>query len=109
MNAETVMYCRNHRRRETGLTCRKCGKPICPECARSRPRIYIGYWCKQCDDALGPKSVHPPVSGSTPTKKFSIWKSLVLTLVSLALVIAFGPIGLAAVIGFISLRNIFWR
>ena len=37
--------CANHRERETGLRCYRCGKYICAKCARKTP---VGYRCPQC-------------------------------------------------------------
>ncbi len=37
--------CANHRERETGLSCYRCGKFICAKCARKTP---VGYRCLRC-------------------------------------------------------------
>ncbi|MEZ4667838.1 MAG: B-box zinc finger protein [Anaerolineae bacterium] len=100
MNTDTAMYCRHHRRRETGLTCRKCGKPICPECARSRPRIYIGYWCKDCDARLpGIPKLPRGRSQQTVTWKFDVVGSLIGTVLLTAGAAVGGPIGVVIGIG----------
>lgn len=39
------MQCANHPDIETGLTCSKCGKPICPKCMVQTP---VGARCVQC-------------------------------------------------------------
>ena len=39
------MQCANHPDVETGLTCNKCGKPICPKCMVQTP---VGARCGQC-------------------------------------------------------------
>jgi hypothetical protein len=39
------MQCANHPDVETGLTCNKCGKPICPACMVQTP---VGARCVQC-------------------------------------------------------------
>ena len=39
------MQCANHPDVETGLTCSKCGKPICPKCMIQTP---VGARCSQC-------------------------------------------------------------
>lgn len=39
------MRCATHPDVETGLTCSKCGKPICPECMVQTP---VGARCPQC-------------------------------------------------------------
>lgn len=40
-----IIYCENHPDRETGLSCNRCGKPICASCAVHTP---TGYRCKEC-------------------------------------------------------------
>jgi hypothetical protein len=45
INPATPTYCANHPGVETGLSCNKCGKPICARCAIRTP---IGYRCKEC-------------------------------------------------------------
>lgn len=96
----TTLYCRNHRRRETGLTCYKCSKPICAECAR---KAEIGYWCKECHRAwerLQPYPKHVPLQ--KPTWRFDWWGSLIGTaLLTIGTAIG-GPVGF--VIGFILWR-----
>ena len=37
--------CANHPERETGLSCNRCGKLICANCARKTP---VGYRCQKC-------------------------------------------------------------
>ncbi len=100
MKTETLQYCAFHRRRETGLSCYKCGKFICAECARSR-RDYIGYWCKACDAKLGPKP--KPVLYAQPvqrtTWRFDFAGSLIGTVILTASVAAAGPIGFVIGIG----------
>ena len=39
------MHCATHPDVETGLTCGKCGKPICPKCLVQTP---VGVRCKEC-------------------------------------------------------------
>ncbi len=39
------MQCATHPDVETGLTCNKCGKPICPQCMVQTP---VGARCVQC-------------------------------------------------------------
>jgi hypothetical protein len=41
--------CYWHPDRQTGLSCTRCGKPICPECARQHP---VGWRCKACAKEL---------------------------------------------------------
>jgi len=43
--ADKRTVCANHSGRETGLSCNRCGKFICAECARKTP---VGYSCPQC-------------------------------------------------------------
>lgn len=45
MNAELPQVCVNHPRRETGVRCSKCGKPICPACMIQTP---VGMRCRPC-------------------------------------------------------------
>jgi len=50
--AETVpggLRCAWHPDRETGLTCTRCGRPICPACARHHP---VGWRCPECAKEL---------------------------------------------------------
>lgn len=102
MKKEHTLTCTNHRRRETGLTCYKCGKPMCVECARSR-REYIGYWCKQCDAATGlhrksVRVIYPPAP-QRMTWRISIWGSLVATALLTACVSLLGPAGFLVFVG----------
>lgn len=46
--AHEALYCANHPERQTGLRCRNCGKPICPECVVPTP---TGYSCATCVQA----------------------------------------------------------
>lgn len=45
MNAEAPQFCVNHPRRETGVRCSKCGKPICTACMIQTP---VGMRCRPC-------------------------------------------------------------
>ncbi|GAC1433171.1 MAG: hypothetical protein NVSMB65_06950 [Chloroflexota bacterium] len=40
-----VLTCANHPGVETGVSCGKCGKPLCPKCMIFTP---VGVRCKQC-------------------------------------------------------------
>ena len=40
-----ITFCSNHPDRETGLSCNRCGKPICASCA---VHTATGYRCKEC-------------------------------------------------------------
>ena len=42
---EQAQFCYRHPDVETGLRCNRCGKPICPKCAR---RTATGYRCPDC-------------------------------------------------------------
>ncbi len=44
-------YCANHPKRQTGVRCSSCGKPICPDCMVFSP---VGVKCRDC--ARLPKS-----------------------------------------------------
>jgi hypothetical protein len=45
-DAETgMLHCYRHPGVETGLRCNRCGKPICPKCAR---RTQVGFRCPDC-------------------------------------------------------------
>lgn len=44
-----ALRCTWHPDRETGLRCARCGRPICPECARQHP---VGMRCKECAKEL---------------------------------------------------------
>ena len=39
------MQCATHPHVETGLSCGRCGKPICPRCSVSTP---VGFRCESC-------------------------------------------------------------
>jgi len=41
----TILRCATHPNVETGLTCNKCGKPICPKCMVQTP---VGARCQSC-------------------------------------------------------------
>ena len=40
-----LAYCYRHPDVETGLRCNRCGRPICPKCARRTP---VGFRCPDC-------------------------------------------------------------
>jgi hypothetical protein len=40
-----LTFCYRHPTVETGLRCNRCGKPICPKCARRTP---VGFRCPDC-------------------------------------------------------------
>jgi hypothetical protein len=40
-----LAFCYRHPDVETGLRCNRCGKPICPKCARRTP---VGFRCPDC-------------------------------------------------------------
>jgi tetratricopeptide (TPR) repeat protein len=44
-----LLHCAWHPDRETGLTCTRCGRPMCPDCARQHP---VGWRCKECAKEL---------------------------------------------------------
>ncbi len=45
MTKASIIYCKNHADRETGLRCNRCNEPICAECAIQTP---TGYRCPEC-------------------------------------------------------------
>jgi hypothetical protein len=47
--ADAVLHCTWHPERETLLRCSRCGRPMCPECARKHP---VGWRCKECAKEL---------------------------------------------------------
>lgn len=55
-----VMHCTWHPDRETGLRCTRCGRPMCPECARPHP---VGWRCKECA-----KELRSPLYKVTPAQ-----------------------------------------
>jgi hypothetical protein len=40
-----MAQCANHPNRETGVSCGRCGKPLCPDCVRHGP---TGVRCAEC-------------------------------------------------------------
>jgi hypothetical protein len=42
---DTTVYCANHPRVETAVSCSSCGKPICPDCMVPAP---VGIKCREC-------------------------------------------------------------
>jgi hypothetical protein len=42
---EHTVYCANHPRVETAVSCASCGKPICPDCMVQAP---VGIKCADC-------------------------------------------------------------
>ncbi|HKJ26260.1 MAG TPA: B-box zinc finger protein [Anaerolineales bacterium] len=42
---DQITVCYRHPDRETGLSCNRCGKPICTSCAK---RVPTGYRCPDC-------------------------------------------------------------
>jgi membrane associated rhomboid family serine protease len=40
-----AMFCKNHPKRPTRITCRRCGQPICADCMIP---AAVGYQCPQC-------------------------------------------------------------
>ncbi|MCB0975175.1 MAG: rhomboid family intramembrane serine protease [Actinobacteria bacterium] len=46
------MNCARHPDRPTGVTCQRCGKPICADCMVSAP---VGYHCQDCQRRGGQK------------------------------------------------------
>lgn len=44
-----ALRCTWHPGRETALRCSRCGRPMCPECAREHP---VGWRCKECAKEL---------------------------------------------------------
>lgn len=45
VEVDTGLYCYRHPKRETGLRCITCNRPICMQCAQHTP---VGYRCPQC-------------------------------------------------------------
>ncbi len=45
MTEASLIVCKNHPDRETGLRCNRCNDPICSECAIQTP---TGYRCPEC-------------------------------------------------------------
>ncbi len=45
MTDASLLVCKNHPDRETGLRCNRCNEPICSKCAVQTP---TGYRCPEC-------------------------------------------------------------
>ena len=45
MPTDTTVYCANHPKVETAVSCSTCGKPICPDCMVPAP---VGIKCREC-------------------------------------------------------------
>jgi hypothetical protein len=45
MTDASLVVCKNHPERETGLRCNRCNEPICSECTVQTP---TGYRCPEC-------------------------------------------------------------
>jgi len=45
MSTSTATTCYRHSRRETGVACSSCGRPICPDCMTPTP---VGMRCPEC-------------------------------------------------------------
>ena len=43
--AHTLPDCYRHPGRETGVSCTRCGRPVCPEC---RVEAAVGFQCREC-------------------------------------------------------------
>ena len=59
--------CYRHPKRETGVSCSNCGRPICPECMTS---TSVGMRCPECARQttkvrVGPGAISPP-AGQMP-------------------------------------------
>jgi hypothetical protein len=45
VSAGTTVYCANHPKVETAVSCSNCGKPICPDCMVP---AAVGIKCREC-------------------------------------------------------------
>ena len=45
MSTGTTVYCANHPKVETAVSCSNCGKPICPDCMVP---AAVGIKCREC-------------------------------------------------------------
>lgn len=75
-SSPVVPVCYRHPKRETYLSCVRCGRPICPECLREAP---VGYQCPECV-AEGRRTVRPArtiFGGSTIGDRGYVTKVLV--------------------------------
>ncbi|AUA12579.1 MULTISPECIES: rhomboid family intramembrane serine protease [Streptomyces] len=65
---DQAVCCYRHPQRETGITCTRCERPICPECMIS---ASVGFQCPECvsgrvSSGSGASAAGPPPSAARP-------------------------------------------
>ncbi|MFC1410329.1 rhomboid family intramembrane serine protease [Streptacidiphilus sp. N1-12] len=53
---DTLPDCYRHPGRETGVSCNRCERPVCPEC---RVEAAVGFQCRECVRGAGPAGGGP--------------------------------------------------
>ncbi|MEU3310757.1 rhomboid family intramembrane serine protease [Nocardiopsis sp. NPDC055551] len=87
--------CYRHTDRETGVSCTRCGKPICPDCM---VEASVGFQCPSCvaEGNRKVRSTRTTFGGKVVAKPYVTWTILVMMVVGFALQLGTSnPIGQA--------------
>ncbi|MFJ5230228.1 rhomboid family intramembrane serine protease [Kitasatospora sp. NPDC088391] len=57
--------CPRHPERETGVSCTRCGRPVCPECMVP---AAVGFQCPECAHGGAPRQQYPPQQPRTTAR-----------------------------------------
>lgn len=84
-STQTRQTCYRHPKRETGVSCSNCGRPICPECMTSTP---VGMRCPECARQTTKVRVgqgaFSPTAGKMPATIALIGINVIVFLIELA-------------------------
>ncbi|WP_179824403.1 rhomboid family intramembrane serine protease [Nocardiopsis aegyptia] len=88
--------CYRHSDRETGVSCTRCGRPICPDCM---VEAAVGFQCPSCvaEGRRGTRTARTTFGGRTVTRPYVTWT--VLALMAVGYLVQMGtadPVGSAA-------------